>query len=404
MEEPTQKQQISEILRNGSSFIVTSGKNPNLDEQAAVIALAQILQKLDKRVEAVVAEAYPQSLEFLETALVKDKFQGLRDFVIELDTSQVEADKLKYIPEGKKLKIYITPYRGNFKKEHVDTSYGDYHTDAVIALGSRGKADLDKSITDKSALLSKAKIIAINAAKSDTGTEPGTISWSEESASSVCEMLMSLTESLQGGLLDRKIATSLLTGIISATNHFTETNTTPKVMTMAAQLMAAGADQATIIKNLESKPKPEPPKPQKSNNELVPSIEKKIPHKEKEISKPQTNYEKPKPEPKPELKPVPERPAPSAPPQPAEPPKPASHVPEANQVQAPKITDFHHGSGVISDSQKGRDEANQAAREEQIEAARKAVEEAAKRSAAAGNQAPSSSQLPPTPPPPPSSA
>jgi phosphoesterase RecJ-like protein len=51
-------------------------------------------------------------------------------------------------------------------------------------------------------------------------------------------------------LLDEDIATALLTGIITDTGSFQNANTTPKSLTVAAQLVAAGARQQEIIRNI----------------------------------------------------------------------------------------------------------------------------------------------------------
>jgi hypothetical protein len=51
--------------------------------------------------------------------------------------------------------------------------------------------------------------------------------------------------------LDKQISTALLTGIVAATDRFSNTHTSARVMTMAAQLMAAGADQQLIAAKLQ---------------------------------------------------------------------------------------------------------------------------------------------------------
>src|SRR5690606_7928928 len=70
---------------------------------------------------------------------------------------------------------------------------------------------------------------------------------------SLCEMLVSLSEALkeEKTLLDEQTATAFLTGIVSATDRFSNDHTTSRVMTMAAQLMAAGANQQLIAAKLE---------------------------------------------------------------------------------------------------------------------------------------------------------
>lgn len=253
--EPSQKQQVTELLKNASNVVITTGKNPSVDCYAAVIALFQMLEKMGKRSEAVISSSVPGSLNFLPTNLISNKFIGLRDFVIELDISKTEADKLKYIPEGKRLKIYITPYNGNFSKQDLGFSYGDYHCDGIIALGVSNIQELDNALASQKQLLEKTKLVLVNAGAANPpagGQAPANgLAWNEPTATSLSEMLMSLSEALQPGILDNHIATSLLTGIMDSTNHFTASNTTPKVMTMAAQLMAAGASQAEIVKNLQ---------------------------------------------------------------------------------------------------------------------------------------------------------
>lgn len=245
----TQKQQVTELLRSGTNIVITVGDNPSIDAYSATVALAQILSKLGKRAEAVVSSSAPKELSFLPTELLSNKFAGLRDFVIELDISKTEADKLKYVPEGKRLKIYITPYNGNFTKDDLGFSYGDYRCDGVIVLGANNPSQIDHAISSQKQLIGSTKVYYLTAGANGGN---GETVWNEPTASSISEMLMSLTEALQPGLLDNHIATSLLTGIMASTNHFTGTNTTPKVMTMAAQLMAAGANQAEIVANLQT--------------------------------------------------------------------------------------------------------------------------------------------------------
>ena len=267
--EQSPKQQLSELLRNSDSIAVTTNKNPSVDDVAAVAALTLMLNKMGKKVDAVISKI-PNNLQFLPVENIKSEPGGSRDFIIELDTSKTEADKLKYTTEGHKIRIYITPYEGNYSNKDVEFNYGDYHTQAVVALGVANRNDLDSAFEKHGQLLKKAQLVTIT-----NGAKPpveGAVSWHEE-ATSLCEMLMSLSESLESGILDEKIATALLTGIIEKTEHFTSQGTTPKVMTMSAQLMAAGAKQAEIIHNLDkSSPPPikseqQKPEPTKSSSQ-----------------------------------------------------------------------------------------------------------------------------------------
>ena len=84
-------------------------------------------------------------------------------------------------------------------------------------------------------------------------------------------MLVSVSEAFGTGLIDNQMATAFLTGIVAETKRFSNDKTSPKVMTMSAQLMAAGANQQLIVSKLEppqappsaGKPAPKAPPPPK---------------------------------------------------------------------------------------------------------------------------------------------
>jgi hypothetical protein len=75
-------------------------------------------------------------------------------------------------------------------------------------------------------------------------------------------MLVSISESFGSNLMDTQIATAFLTGIVSETDRFKNEKTTPKVLTMSAQLVAAGANQQLIATELETPPPPPPAPPE----------------------------------------------------------------------------------------------------------------------------------------------
>jgi hypothetical protein len=129
----------------------------------------------------------------------------------------------------------------------------------VLALGVKQKAELDKAIISHGRILHDATVISMAAGNGDVPSL-GQINWQDTSASSLSEMLVSLSEAFGPNLIDNQIATALLTGIVAETSRFSNTKTTPKVMTMSAQLMAAGANQQLVISKLAPEvPKQIPP-------------------------------------------------------------------------------------------------------------------------------------------------
>ena len=108
-----------------------------------------------------------------------------------------------------------------------------------MALGVSEREQLDQAIVSHGRILHDATVITVSAGAATSSL--GAINWQDVSASSLCEMLAGVAESLQPGLLDSQIATAYLTGIVAQTERFRNDKTTPKLMTLAAQLMAAGA-------------------------------------------------------------------------------------------------------------------------------------------------------------------
>ncbi len=246
--EQTPKQLIVERIKNASNILVTVGYDPSVDELSAALGLTMMINKLDKTATAVFSGAIPPAIEFLEPSKTFEAdVDGLRDFIIALDKEK--ADRLRYKVEDDVVRVFITPYKTTITEADLSFSQGDFNVDLIVALGVEKKEDLDAAVTAHGRILHDATTVTINIEPGQNSL--GEIDWNDPNASSLCEMLMSLSEALQSGLLDQQIATAILTGIVSATDRFSNTKTSPKVMTMAAQLMAAGANQQLIADRLE---------------------------------------------------------------------------------------------------------------------------------------------------------
>ncbi|HET7529008.1 MAG TPA: hypothetical protein VFJ84_02150 [Candidatus Saccharimonadales bacterium] len=266
MDPAAAKQQIAERVKQAGNFLVTVNANPTVDQLAACIGLTLLLNKMGKHATAVFSGKVPNVLEFLEPQKTLQKnTDALRDFIISLDKNK--ADKLRYKVEDDVVKIFITPYRTSITARDLVFSEGDFNVEVVLALGVTQRGQLDKAITAHGRILHDATVISLNWGAAKPG-DVGQINWTEPTASSLSEMLVSISEALGPGLIDQQIATAFLTGIVSETQRFSNKKTSPKVMTMSAQLMAAGANQQLIISKLEP---PEPPaEPPKTPNKKPP--------------------------------------------------------------------------------------------------------------------------------------
>ena len=245
-------EKVAEKIQRGANILIALSKDPNLDEMSAAIALAIVLDQQKKHVTAIYSGKTPNALEFLkpEETFEKDT-SSLQDFIIALNKSK--ADHLTYKLDGDYVKIYITPYKGQVKKEDLEYSYGDYNVDLVIVFNVSAGTEIDSALSEYGRIMHDASAINI------TSGLPGRfadLEWSDPEKSSVCEMVYDLLKELEITELSQEVATALLTGILSATERFSNNRTKPTTMAVASKLMEAGADQQLISANIL---KPETP-------------------------------------------------------------------------------------------------------------------------------------------------
>jgi hypothetical protein len=242
-----QKQAVAQAVKEANNVLVTVSANPSVDQLAACIGLTLALNKMGKHATAVFSGAVPSTIEFLQPEKTLEKnTDSLRDFIIALDKSK--ADKLRYKVEDRVVKIFITPYKTSISDKDLEFSQGDFNVDVVVALGVHAQQDLDQAITSHGRILHDAKVITVN---TKPGGELGVINWLMPVASSLSELVTSLVQELDKKMIDSQIATALLTGIVAETERFSNARTAPQTMSVAAELMGAGANQQLVASKLE---------------------------------------------------------------------------------------------------------------------------------------------------------
>jgi len=250
MNDDKTRQQIVEKIANSANILVTVSNDPSVDALSAALGLAIMLNKLSKHTTAIFSGAIPPAITFLDPEKTfESSTDSLRDFIIALDKEK--ADHLRYKVDGDVVKIFITPYRTTISDKDLEFSQGDYNVELVLALGVENQTHLDSALEAHGSILHDATVITISTGQGSSSL--GSIDWRDESASSLSEMLVTLADIIKGDtpLIDQQVATALLTGIVAETDRFSNTKTSSKVMTIAAQLMAAGADQQLIASKLQ---------------------------------------------------------------------------------------------------------------------------------------------------------
>lgn len=243
------KQQTTELIRKSNRILITSSNNPTGDVIGSVLALGLALQKMGKEVLMVIKGPKKETFKFLPFFdEIKDSLGSSDELVVSLKTTKIQVEKLSYNRGEEKLDIIITPKEGSFNLEDVEIKKGEQKSDLIIILDTCDVEHIDPIYDEATELFFETPIINIDHKPSNEYF--GTINLIDLTATSTAEILVSLIESLNPELLDPDIATCLLCGIISETTSFRTPNTTPKSLTVAAQLLALGGRQQEIIQHL----------------------------------------------------------------------------------------------------------------------------------------------------------
>ena len=249
-QELTPKQQTVELIKQANHILLVTGQNPNNDQLSAMVALELILKRAGKQVSAIVTSELPKVAKILDTHTISRDLTGIRDFVVRLDTTNVEVDKLRYEVNDKNIEIIVSPFSGNFDAQDASFDYGAYKFDLVIVLGVSQIARIDSILEQNPTIFDGIHLVNIDCHRSNE--QYGSVNFVDSGASSVCEMLVGVIESVAQGMIDYHVATAILAGIMGATQGFTNQSTSAKSLTIAAQMMSGGAKQQDIVNTLFS--------------------------------------------------------------------------------------------------------------------------------------------------------
>lgn len=242
------KQQIVELIKKSESILLISHTKPGGDSVGSLLALQNLLNNLGKRASVVVSETIPPSLSFLPNISdIKKNVDGSNDLVLKVNIENTNIEKISTNTDGKTLDIILTPQNGKLEAENVKIESGKPVYDTIIVLDTPDVDKIDKIYDEHTELFFETPVVNID---HHAGNEYfGTINWVDLTATSTAEILVALFEALGTSKPDEDTATLLLAGITADTASFKNINTTPKTLTVAAQLLAAGARQQEIIQN-----------------------------------------------------------------------------------------------------------------------------------------------------------
>ncbi|HEY8108836.1 MAG TPA: bifunctional oligoribonuclease/PAP phosphatase NrnA [Patescibacteria group bacterium] len=243
------KQQVTELVRKFNNVLIVTHARPDGDAVGSALAMHLVLEQLGKHPTTVIRDAVPEMYAFLPALdkVTKD-LTGSRDLVVSVNTSKTKVDKLKYNTSEDRLNVVISPKEGQFADKDVEVRQGAYSFDLVIVLDAPDLDRLGSLYEDNPDLFYEAPVVNIDHHPSNDYF--GAVNLVDLTATSTSEILVGVIEALGESLMTEDVATLLLTGLITDTGSFQNANTTPKSLTVSAQLVAQGGRQQEIIQHV----------------------------------------------------------------------------------------------------------------------------------------------------------
>jgi len=243
------KQQIAELIKSNQRILIVGHKNSGGDLIGSMLALERVLVSQGKEVSLVLSEGVETAHLFLPgVEKIGRELSGQRDLIVRIDKNANKIEKIAYNEENGFLNIVITPSGKAIAKSNLNIVDGNYKYDLIFVLDTQDVEKIDPVYDKYTELFFEVPIINID---HHAGNEHfGTVNLVDMTATSTAEILVSIIEAIGPGNFDADVATCLLTGLIADTASFKNTNTTPKSLTISAQMLAAGARQQEIIQNL----------------------------------------------------------------------------------------------------------------------------------------------------------
>ncbi len=241
------QEQFKKFLENSKEVLLFIPENPSGDAIGSAWALYFFLEKRGILPTIAFSHTVPQKYSFLPQPVnICSEISGARDFVLSFDTSRNKIINIRSEEKDNQYNIYLTPEKGSIDPKDFSFILANFKYDLLIVLDSPDLERLGKLYEANPDLFFEIPIINID--HKSTNENFGQINLVDVMASSTSEILSHIFESVDSSLIDDKISSCLLTGIISATDSFRKKNTTPRTLLAAAAIMDKGASQQEIIR------------------------------------------------------------------------------------------------------------------------------------------------------------
>lgn len=243
-------EQLKKLLENSKSVLILFAVKNSEDCTTGAIALKKYIKKMGKFAEIVATDFQaPKQLNFLEgIEKIKPAITNLQKMILKVDISRTKLETISYDVKDNTLSIFLTPKEGFITKNDLRTAQSTYKYDLIMTVGVSDLESLGVTFFNNTDLFYRTPIVNFD---NHAGNENfGQINFTEITATSNCEVIFNTLSKLNEALIDKDIATALLTGMIAQTKSFKTQNVTPYTLNLASKLMNLGADRELIVQNL----------------------------------------------------------------------------------------------------------------------------------------------------------
>ncbi len=243
-------QQAQELISRAEHILVVSREHPSIDTIASAVAVGLYLKAFGKSVDIVVPDYdKTKAPEFLHgTDRIMPKVGAMRTLQVTLDVSKTPLDEFSYDVRDGKLEITIVPKEREWAPNDISFKHGNQRYDLVIALDAPDIKSLGAISREHADFLYRTTIINIDS--NATNEHWGQVNLVDLNAVSTTEVLYDVFSEWNRHLIDERMATALLAGMIAKTRSFRTTDVTPRTLSTSGQLVSMGAKRAEIVNGL----------------------------------------------------------------------------------------------------------------------------------------------------------
>ncbi len=239
------------LIANAKNILIVTSKPHTADPVCAALALGKILKSQDKKVTTVVESGSNNPFYWLPGAEILEKsLESSEDFIIHVQSENVELERIKYSLDEKGISLYLTPKNGQFNPKDVQFGKNHDEFDLILTIGIEKLEELGDLWKQNTSLFASSTVLPIlpSSKVANFGQSPQTVAGAGTNCEVVYEILRSNQPTKQQ--INEDLATILLSGIASSTESFLDTSTRPKSLSIASELIDKGADHTFAVNKL----------------------------------------------------------------------------------------------------------------------------------------------------------